>query len=418
MIAFAHYTSTEDIGGVSTWLEGLILHLRSQSIPVSLFLRHLDARPFETELHRRMRAAGVQVDCQARPRFMRTAVRQVLSFLDHHQPSVFLPQCLAEHMYAARICGGAGLPWVFTHHSDDPFYWKMLRTTGPGRSNGSIVAVSSHIAGRCRVEAPDATAQTIPYGVALPPATAIHRVAPFRVVYSGRLVEEQKRISLVLQTFVELCRRDPRIECRVLGDGPELQTSRQAVAEAGYADRIVFLGRLDASGVREELSSARALLLMSDYEGLPLALLEAMAVGVVPVCRSIASGVPEVVRHRETGLLTGEDPAAAATSVLELVENAPLWTRCSKAAADLVRTQFGAPACHDRWLDLLRPFLDRPVRIVRHPANHHFALPPCLPECELTYMRPSNAPARYTKAIRQKLSVLLGRRNTSAKSTP
>lgn len=418
MIALAHYTSTKDIGGVSTWLEGLILHLRAQTVPVSLFLRHLDAHPVETGLLRRMREAGVLVECLARPRFMRTAVRQVLSFLERRQPSVFLPQCLAEHMYAGQICGAAGLPWVFTHHSDDPFYWKMLRATDPAHSNGRIVAVSSHIAEHCRTEALHASTSTIPYGVALPRALTIHRTAPFRVVYCGRLVEEQKRISLVLKTFVELCRRDPHIECRVLGDGPELQTGRQVAREAGFGDRIIFRGRLDAAGVQDELSSAQALLLMSDYEGLPLALLEAMAAGVVPVCRSIASGVPEVVRHRETGLLTGEDPAAAATSVLELLEDASLWTRCSKAAADLVRTQFGAPACHDRWLDLLRPFLDRPVRIVRHPANHHFALPPCLPECELTYMRPSNAPARYAKALGQKLSVLLGRRNTSFKSTP
>jgi hypothetical protein len=97
---------------------------------------------------------------------------------------------------------------------------------------------------------------------------------------------------------------------------------------------------------------------MSDFEGLPIALLEAMAAGVVPVVRRIPSGIPELVEDGRTGLLVSEDPHEAATALRRLAGDPALWRRCSSAARELVSTRYNADASYRQWRRLLED-LDR-----------------------------------------------------------
>jgi colanic acid/amylovoran biosynthesis glycosyltransferase len=78
---------------------------------------------------------------------------------------------------------------------------------------------------------------------------------------------------------------------------------QQLVHHAGLADSIQFLGRVCAEQVQPLRQCSQSILLMSDFEGLPLALLEAIAIEVVPVVRVIESGIPDLVHHERTGML-------------------------------------------------------------------------------------------------------------------
>jgi colanic acid/amylovoran biosynthesis glycosyltransferase len=71
---------------------------------------------------------------------------------------------------------------------------------------------------------------------------------------------------------------------------------------------------------------------MSDFEGLPVALLEGMAAGVVPVVRSIPSGIPELVHHEKTGLLVPNEPTQAAEALIGISRDPALWQHCAMPA--------------------------------------------------------------------------------------
>jgi glycosyltransferase involved in cell wall biosynthesis len=174
------------------------------------------------------------------------------------------------------------------------------------------------------------------------------------VVYSGRLWEHQKRASLVVESLIRACQRSEAITATLIGDGYSRGACEQQVQDAGLGDRIRFSGRLPFAGVQQILLQSQAILLMSDFEGLPVALLEAMAAGVVPVVRSIPSGIPEVVRQRETGLLVSDDPEQAAAALTALSEDSALWQHCSAASRQLVEERFSSDHCHRQWLDLVR----------------------------------------------------------------
>jgi glycosyltransferase involved in cell wall biosynthesis len=281
-------------------------------------------------------------------------VNATLAFLNTWRPDVFLPQCKPHHYIAAAIAGRCGLPWGLTLHSDDPDYWATASSLPPLRNGGKTICVSQHIQAELAQQGGESQAVVIPYGVSIPATTTHYSTHPFRVVYSGRLWEHQKRASLVVESLIRACQRSEAITATLIGDGYSRAACEQQVRDAGLGDRISFSGRLPFAGVQQILLQSQAILLMSDFEGLPVALLEAMAAGVVPVVRSIPSGIPEVVRQRETGLLVSDDPEQAAAALTALAEDHALWRRCSAASRQLVEERFSSDHCHGQWLALVR----------------------------------------------------------------
>jgi glycosyltransferase involved in cell wall biosynthesis len=354
-IAFAHYSSSDDISGVTSWLIQLALYLKGEGCSVAIVLMDLcepgDSSPLELAL----RQGGIEIFKSPPTGSLRKDVDATLAFLNAWRPDVFLPQCKPHHYIAAAIAGRAGLPWVFTIQSDDPDYWAVIDSLPPSRHGGCIVAVSRHIKATLEERADEINCMVIPPGVAIPSATAQGTRESFEVIYCGRLWEHQKRASLVTETLIQACRRgEGRIHATVIGDGYSREACEQMVREADLGERIQFSGRLSSDDLQNVLIHSQAILLMSDFEGLPVALLMAMAAGVVPVVRAIPSGIPEVVHHGQTGLLVNDDPAQAAEALLQLAADPPLWTRCSTAARALVRDHYGEKACHQQWLALVR----------------------------------------------------------------
>ena len=153
---------------------------------------------------------------------------------------------------------------------------------------------------------------------------------------------------------------------------------RQEVAVAGMAERITFASALDGNGVRRELAEAQAILMMSDFEGLPLALLEAMSQGVVPIARRIKSGIPELVTDEETGLLVSEEPEAAAAAICELADSEQLWLKCSAGARALFERYYREDLCFGKWDDLIRAHCLPTDQARRVEIPQRFKLPPRL----------------------------------------
>jgi glycosyltransferase involved in cell wall biosynthesis len=255
--------------------------------------------------------------------------------------------------FAARIAEQSGLPWIFTIHSDDPEYWALADACGPNRSSGAWVAVSEAIANEARIRYPAADVRFIPYGVRIPDVQSNWNSERFRIVYSGRMVERQKCISKVLDVFAAACEMCPKIEAVFIGDGAERSAIEKSVADMRLQDRITFTGRLDADGVQQELLSSQAILLMSDFEGLPLSLLEAMSCGVVPVVRNIRSGIPEIIHNGRTGFLVEDDVNAAAQTLSDLASDMYLWQSVSAQARELAVSRYDEKKCFDQWISLI-----------------------------------------------------------------
>ena len=159
------------------------------------------------------------------------------------------------------------------------------------------------------------------------------------IVCVGRLSAEKAHAGL-FEAFTLLSRKYPRARLRLVGDGPCRVQLEQLAAKLGIAERVEFLGSRSEESTLGEIATADLLVLPSLMEGLPVVLIEAMALGV-PVVAPRVAGIPELVEDGGTGLLfTPSNWDALAARAGQLLENAQLRTTLLKQARLKVESEF------------------------------------------------------------------------------
>lgn len=169
-------------------------------------------------------------------------------------------------------------------------------------------------------------------------ATARRTWSARRILSVGRIVH-QKGLDLALMALTGL--KDLDWEWRIAGDGPQLQYLEQRLVSEGLRDRVNFLGWTGADALVGEYQAASLFVFPSRHEGMPNALLEAMASGL-PVIASRIAGNEELVVPGETGLLvSAEDADALREALRQLLTDEAARERMGRAGQIRVAEKFG-----------------------------------------------------------------------------
>lgn len=219
----------------------------------------------------------------------------------------------------------------------------------------AMVGVSPQIAAHLRTlpEFAGTRVEGIPYGIqfeAARPREPRPEGTPLRVLYLGRLIEEQKRISRIVTLIHDLAQGPERVTFTLAGSGPQEAEVRAALAGC-ETTRLTGLVRNDE--VQALLRAHDVLILLSDYEGLPLSLLEAMGHGVVPVVSDLPSGMAEAVGTAGILIPVGETGQAAA-ALRSLARDPARLAGLSAAAQDRARNRYSADRMVQEYLRLAR----------------------------------------------------------------
>jgi glycosyltransferase involved in cell wall biosynthesis len=121
------------------------------------------------------------------------------------------------------------------------------------------------------------------------------------LVCVGRLSPEKGQAGL-LEAFARLRERHQELQLHLVGDGPDRPVLEALAADLGIGGQVTFLGRMTENDAIAEIARSDILVLPSFMEGLPIVLMEAMALGV-PVVASRVAGIPELVEDGTGGLL-------------------------------------------------------------------------------------------------------------------
>jgi glycosyltransferase involved in cell wall biosynthesis len=138
--------------------------------------------------------------------------------------------------------------------------------------------------------------------------------------------------------------RDANIpfRCTIVGEGSCRGTLLALRERLGLTDHVAFVGPLESEGVRHHLRSANVAVLASQSEGHPVSLLEAASVGIPAVAPAVG-GVPEIIVHGETGLITDSaDPQALGMAMARLCTDHALSSAMGAAARERAVRYFSA----------------------------------------------------------------------------
>ena len=280
----------------------------------------------------------------------------------------FDPQHLHAHWAtypssAARILAGRiGRPWSFTGHAHDIFVHDQDLAGKLNQADFSVTISGynqKQLAARM-IPRNQSRLAVIHCGV-LPadlPYTAAGREAAY-IVGVGRLDPIKGFIHLV-----EACRllkeRGTAFTCDIIGDGPLRDTLQQAIDAAGLQAQVRLTGALPQQEVRTRINRATLFVLPSvlladgNADGIPVALMEAMACGATAISTRV-SGIPELIHHEENGLLVSPgDAAELADAMARLLGDAPLRTRLAEAARRTIVQDFDADIEAGKLLALIR----------------------------------------------------------------
>ncbi|HLA24174.1 MAG TPA: glycosyltransferase [bacterium] len=276
------------------------------------------------------------------------------------------------HSHSPFLMGAAGgrlarrrrIPLVFTHHTlyDEYVHYAPFvsrRVSAPAvrayvrafaNRCQAVVVPTRMVASRLRAQGVTARIECIPTaaldidaGTRLDPddARATFGIPPGRpvIVTASRLARE-KSVDLVLEAFA-LLRRTHQAVLVVVGGGPEEDALRARARELGVAGEVVFTGLLPHARALDCVAAADLFLYASQTETQGLVVLEAMALGL-PVVAVDAGGIPDAVRHEETGFLMAADPGALASQVRLLLDD-PARARAMGAAGRAASAAFTLP---------------------------------------------------------------------------
>lgn len=161
----------------------------------------------------------------------------------------------------------------------------------------------------------------------------------------GRLVQK-KGMNFLIDAFSQVYDQCPNVRLRIAGDGNLRHELENQVKQLKLDKCVTFLGALSYEDIIREMQQAQVFALAStttkdgNQEGIPNVLKEALASGL-PVVSTLHSGIPELIRNGESGILVPErDTAALAQSLLQLIKTPDQWDRMAKKGRRTVKKLF------------------------------------------------------------------------------
>jgi glycosyltransferase involved in cell wall biosynthesis len=322
------------------------------------------------ELAERAKGEGLKVQIfPCRGRFDRGTISSIRSFINEEKPNLFHSHGYKSNFYSLFANRGK-LPWIVTNH-----LWK--RTTYAlkvyayidsllMRKADKVIAVSEEIADEMTKKGiPSTKILVIDNGIDLQKFENKTRNNDLRksfglngnhkIIGTIASLTEEKGHRYLIEAAKHVIDKCPECRFLIVGDGGQRHFLEKTVAGLGLTEKVIFTG--SRKDVPDILSMLDLFVLPSLKEGLPMALLEAMA-SKVPVIATSVGAIPKVIVNNKTGILV--DPGNAnvlSTAILALLHNGQTAYRLASTGFQKVKTEYSAQMMSSRYVNLYRNIL-------------------------------------------------------------
>ncbi|MCB0832683.1 MAG: glycosyltransferase family 4 protein [Bacteroidetes bacterium] len=396
---FIYYDRPNYYGGPIVNARRLLPELRNRGHDVHCLINYLGS---EAPSANYLSQQGVKCHLHPFDHYIEQQIEWILHKVTEVQPDVFIPNLSVAGWFSSRWVRQAGIPTIAAHRNDDAFYWAMVDefvTGDPEWAVSGLVCVSEHLYKTVKEKKPKYTKLcVIPSGVPVTNQLS-DQTGPLRLVYVGRLVQRAKRILDLIDALALVMRTRDDIIATLVGDGNELQTLQERIESYSLEDRIRIIGTIPSEKIQTILAHHHVLVLLSDYEGTPGAVMDGMAAGLVPVCLDIPGGVRELVTHGETGLLVKDRKQDFVNAIGRLANDNALRKKLATNARSHIKKYYSLSVAADRWetfcTELIRESNNRIPLVI--PSK--YSLPPVRPGLKREDRRIGSVPRRVLRAL-------------------
>ncbi|MBR5597759.1 MAG: glycosyltransferase [Lachnospiraceae bacterium] len=178
-----------------------------------------------------------------------------------------------------------------------------------------------------------------------------------KIVAVGR-IDSLKNQKLIVESFFKIAAELADVELVLYGDGEDRESLMELAKRSPYADRISFPGSVN--NVKEHIKRAKLFVLSSNAEGMPNALMEALALGIPCVSTNCPCGGPKMLMEgKENGILVPVgDSEEMAKAMKTILQDEELWEKYSKNAYDITK-DLNPTVVNKKWQEYLYSIMDK-----------------------------------------------------------
>lgn len=297
------------------------------------------------------------------------------TLVPNYTPGAYAASAMLARRYPSqvRVVGMA--------HTDQPYYYDLLEHYEPIVHR--FIAVSHEVANKLGTRLPHRQddIEIRACGVDIP--GELRRTyspvgKPLQLVFAGRLAEKQKCVSELVRLVESLLARSVDFHLRIVGDGAGKGLVAAGIRRLGpeAESRVQLTGRVFANQMPGIWESADVCVLVSEYEGTSVSMLEAMAQGCVPVVTRVSGAATLIVPSCNGFLSEVGDPGTMADSLLSLDRDR---ARLAAVGLDAYRTA-SAGYCFRSYVDWFADVSRQVWREPPRPWTSRFSTP-LLPAC-------------------------------------
>jgi glycosyltransferase involved in cell wall biosynthesis len=264
------------IGGIETFERNLILELEKYEniIPHILLVPNYDEYLFNIDFPEDLKE--YVYECKISPfMLLEEKIKLVKNYILQFENNIVIAD---QYFYFHPLALETDINFIYILHADEDiqyFYACKYKNI-----YSKIVSVSNLI--KKKLELLDIKSEYIPYGVDVSlfnKKIEFEKKEKIKLVYCGRIEQEQKRVLDFIELIKELEKLNIKYEFNIIGEGRYLEVLKKELKDYN----VIFYGKKTEKEIAKILKEMDILVMVSDFEGLPLVILEAINSGVIPV---------------------------------------------------------------------------------------------------------------------------------------
>ena len=357
-------------GGINAWMQRIIPDLvRSYKLDITtLFIysgnkRHCPSVYFFNENN--LKTCLVKFD---RIRYAEDGVKTILKIVKKHQFTVVVANNVVPALYSHKYLKKYNIPVIPVFHSSGPEAIAAISKfiNNPEYEIKESVSVSNYI--RNHINQINNKHVVIPCGTPIQNTYAEPPKETIKVIYAGRIEIEAKQIIKLTESFIYVSKKHTNFVFNIYGNG-SCEEEVKTLINSHVNHKVIFHGAVQPNEIISTIAQHHIFTLMSDYEGMPIALMEAMSCGVVPVCLSEVSGVNELIEDGVNGFIVTNPRTDYEEKLLKLSNDLELWRRMSNNAIKTIEKKYTSQVTHKAWFIYLKNYNNSLTDKVKIPKN-------------------------------------------------